>query len=132
MRKHITQFWEDGKNVTDMGRVVNDFHTNRLCELLRDHKGHVVIGNPNAHEDHNLTPTVILNPARDSDVMRDEIFGPILPVYPYTTFDEVVKTINEGEKPLAIYYYGPNNSSNFKRLERETSSGALVGNDALF
>lgn len=66
-----------------MGRVVNDFHKNRLCELLRDHQGNVVIGNPNAYEDKNLTPTVILNPSRDSALMKDEIFGPILPLYSY-------------------------------------------------
>ena len=89
-----------------MGRVVNDFHKNRLCELLRDHRGNVVIGNANAHEDENLTPTVILNPAKDSAVMRDEIFGPILPVYTYESFDEVIKFINDGEKPLALYYFG--------------------------
>lgn len=66
-----------------MGRVVNDFHHNRLCDLLKDHGGSVVIGNPNAHEDKNLTPTVILTPSRDSQVMKDEIFGPIMPVYTY-------------------------------------------------
>lgn len=66
-----------------MGHVINDFHTNRLCELLRDHKGNVLIGNPNAYEDKTLTPTVILNPAKDSALMKDEIFGPILPLYSY-------------------------------------------------
>ena len=130
--KYITQFWDDGRNVEDMGRVVNDFHRNRLCELLRDHRGHVVIGNPNAYQDHNLTPTVILSPARDSAVMRDEIFGPILPVFPYTNLDEVIKFINEGEKPLAMYYFGSHGSANFKRLEKETTSGALVANEVLF
>lgn len=53
-----------------------------------------------------MTPTVILSPAKDSAVMTDEIFGPILPVYPYSDFDEVIKTINDGEKPLALYYFG--------------------------
>jgi aldehyde dehydrogenase (NAD+) len=66
-----------------MGKVINDFHTNRLCELLRDHKGSVLIGNPNAYDDKMLTPTVVLNPARDSALMKDEIFGPILPLYSY-------------------------------------------------
>jgi aldehyde dehydrogenase (NAD+) len=83
MNKCIKEFWSEGKNVNDMGRVINDFHKNRLCELLRDHKGNVVIGNPNAHDDQNLTPTVILNPAKDSAVMKDEIFGPILPMYSF-------------------------------------------------
>jgi hypothetical protein len=48
LEKYIKEFFDEGRNVADMGRVVNDFHRNRLCELLRDHKGNVVIGNPNA------------------------------------------------------------------------------------
>lgn len=40
--------------------------------------------------------------------------------------------IKEGEKPLAIYYFGKSNSENYKRLEKETSSGALVTNETLF
>lgn len=106
MKKYVTEFWQEGRNEGDMGKVINDFHKNRLCELLRDHRGNVVIGNANAYEDKNLTPTVILNPAKDSAVMMEEIFGPILPVYPYGSFDEVIKMINEGEKPLALYYFG--------------------------
>jgi aldehyde dehydrogenase (NAD+) len=64
----------------DMGTVVNDFHRNRLCNLLKDHNGTLVVGNANAPQDKNLTPTVILNPSRNSPLMKEEIFGPILPV----------------------------------------------------
>jgi aldehyde dehydrogenase (NAD+) len=63
-----------------MGRIINDFHLNRLCRLLKDHQGQVIIGNANANEDLNLTPTVIMNPSFDSPLMKDEIFGPILPI----------------------------------------------------
>ena len=115
-----------------MGRVINDFHKNRLCELLRDHKGKVVIGNPNACDDNNLTPTVILNPAVDSAVMKDEIFGPILPVYSFDSFDDVIKSIRSRDKPLVVYYFGKNGSKNYQRLESETSSGAIVTNEVLF
>lgn len=40
--------------------------------------------------------------------------------------------INQNEKPLAVYYFGKSNSANYKRLEKETSSGALVTNETLF
>ncbi|CDW83562.1 aldehyde dehydrogenase [Stylonychia lemnae] len=132
LKKEVASMWEEGKNIKDMGKVINDFHHNRLCELLRNHGGNVSIGNSNAHEDRNLQPTVILSPDRESPVMKDEIFGPILPVYTYSNFDEVIKMINEGEKPLALYYFGSASSANYKRLEKETSSGALVSNEVLF
>lgn len=66
-----------------MGKVINDFHLNRLCDLLKDHQGRVVVGNANAHDDKNLCPTVVLEPSKESPLMKDEIFGPILPVYTY-------------------------------------------------
>jgi acyl-CoA reductase-like NAD-dependent aldehyde dehydrogenase len=67
--RFIKEFFDEGRNEADMGRVVNDFHKKRLCELLRDHKGNVVIGNANAFNDGNLTPTVILNPQRNTPLM---------------------------------------------------------------
>jgi acyl-CoA reductase-like NAD-dependent aldehyde dehydrogenase len=64
--------------------------------------------------------------------MRDEIFGPILPVVPYQSIDEAIKYINDGEKPLALYYFGSQKGANARRIEKETSSGAYVVNDAIY
>jgi acyl-CoA reductase-like NAD-dependent aldehyde dehydrogenase len=133
LKKHIAAFWSDGSNVADMGRVVNTSHHNRLCDLFTDiDPSQIVCGNPNVLQDRDLKPSVVLNPAQDSRLMKDEIFGPILPLITYIEFDEVVKYINTMEKPLAIYYFGSSSGSNYKRLEKETSSGALVNNDVLF
>ncbi len=115
-----------------MGKVVSEFHHNRLCDMLKDHQGHVIIGNPNAHDDKRLQPTVIVSPSKEAAVMKEEIFGPILPVYTYQNFDEVVKHINSNPKPLCLYYFGKTSGKNFKKLEKETSSGALVANETLF
>jgi aldehyde dehydrogenase (NAD+) len=38
LKKYIKEFWADGKNVEDMGTIVNDFHTKRVCDLIRDHR----------------------------------------------------------------------------------------------
>jgi len=115
-----------------MGRIINDFHLNRCCDLIRDHKSQIIVGNANAHEDKKLTPTVILNPEKDTPLMQEEIFGPILPLITFKTFDEAITYINELDKPLVSYYFGHRTGKNFKRLEKETSSGALVANDTLF
>lgn len=65
--------------------------------------------------------------------MKEEIFGPILPLVSFQTIDDVIKIVNEGEKPLAIYYFGSVLfNSNLSKLEKGTSSGALVTNDTLF
>lgn len=99
---------------------------------MADHEGTVVIGNANAHEDKNLTPSVILNPNKDSPIMQEEIFGPLLPVYTYKNIDEAIQFINELDKPLAVYYYGNNSTKNknLMRVKEETYSGAFLVNEA--
>ena len=97
-----------------LGKVINQGSHDRICDLLdpADHKGKVVLGNVNAHKDRILTPTIIVNPARDCGLMKAEIFGPIMPVLTFKKIDEVIAFINSKPKPLAIYYYGSNSSSN--------------------
>ena len=116
-----------------LGKVSSQFHTNRLCKLMADHKGSVIMGNATAHEDGNLTPTVILNPAEDCPLMAEETFGPILSVFHYKKFDEAIKLINSKPKPLAVYYFGinSNKNENMMRLLQETSSGAFVVNECV-
>jgi len=59
----------------------------------------------------------VLNPSENSELLKEEIFGPILPIIPYVNFDEVVnKHIRKREKPLVVYYSGSTSSSNYKRL----------------
>jgi acyl-CoA reductase-like NAD-dependent aldehyde dehydrogenase len=78
-----------------------------------------------------LSPTIVLNPNKDSQMMNEEIFGPILIILTYKHFDEVIKQIRDGGKPLAVYYAGNPSSKNFKRLTEETSSGNITANDVL-
>ncbi len=91
-----------------LGNAINDFHHERLCSLFKDHQGTVVIGNSNAHNDKDLKPSAVLNPSPDSPLMKDEIFGPIMPIITYKNIDEAVEFINSRPKPLATYYYGCN------------------------
>jgi aldehyde dehydrogenase (NAD+) len=110
--------------------MINEFHYNRVCDLLKDHGGEVVMGNKDAPTDRNLKITIILNPRKDCAVMQEEIFGPIFPVFTYNNFDEVINYVTEEqEKPLVSYYFGARNGTNAKRMENETSSGALLVND---
>lgn len=89
-------------------------------------------GNPEAHKDMDLRPTVVLEPRLDSEIMKEEIFGPLLPVLRFSSTDEAIKLINSRDKPLGMYYYGPNSASNvnLQRFMNETSSGAFIVNDA--
>lgn len=63
--------------------------------------------------------------------MKDEIFGPILPILSYSNIEEAIKHINSNDKPLAIYFFGDKNTKQCKRVQNETSSGAFVTNETL-
>lgn len=129
----MESMYKGGKDKESLGNVINDFHRDRLCKLLLDHGGTVLIGNANAHEDKNLTPTVILNPLTTSPLMKEEIFGPILPIITYNTIDDAIKFINERDKPLSIYYFGTNSDRNSSliKVQDQTSSGSFVVNEVV-
>ena len=130
LRENLATGYNDGKTPADSGKIINEFHYERLCDLLKDHGGEVVIGNKDAAVDRNLQPTLILNPSKDAQLMKEEIFGPIFPLIPYKDIGEAIKYITEEqEKPLVLYYFGKRNGPNQQRLLDETSSGAFVVND---
>lgn len=93
LEKIMKDLHKDGKCKDILGHSISNFHYERVCYLLKDHKGTVVIGNSKAHIDKNLEPTVVLNPVVNSPLMTEEIFGPILPVITYKNIDEAINFI---------------------------------------
>ena len=78
-----------------------------------------------------IAPTVVLNPDRNSPLGTEEVFGPILTIFSFNSFDECIKLINSRDKPLALYYFGKSRV-NMERLKNHTSSGNLTWNDCIF
>ena len=70
--------------------------------------------------------SLVLNPAKDSALMRDEIFGPILPIVPYDDLDDAVASVNAGERPLALYVFSDEPALAEDVLARTHSGGAAV------
>jgi acyl-CoA reductase-like NAD-dependent aldehyde dehydrogenase len=82
-------------------------------------------------KDRFFPPTLLLEPEKNSKIMKEEIFGPILPIYPYDSPIDVIKFIQSGARPLAVYYYGEPCSVVRQRLEEGTVSGGFVVNDSV-
>ena len=121
-----------GKGSPDMGNIVTDFHVDRIMTLVNGAKGKVICGGKMNKAAKYVEPTIIVDPDMNSAVMKEEIFGPVIPVISYKNFDEVIKHINDGDKPLALYYYGKCSSNpNNTRLLNETSSGSYIVNETI-
>ena len=78
-------------------------------------------------EDRYIGPTLITNATRDMRVLKEEIFGPLLPIVSFKDLGEVKQWINQYDKPLALYVY-TRNPSRFKDLIKSTSAGGVVWN----
>ena len=90
----ITDFYgPDPRLSPALGRVVNEAHMNRLLGMLEASKGRVVTGGSSNAAERYLSPTVLAEVAWDDPVMRDEIFGPVLPVLSYENVGEALSAL---------------------------------------
>ncbi len=90
----------------DYGKIINEKHFRRLCGLMDE--GKVVFGGNIDEETFRIAPTVMADVQWEDAVMGQEIFGPILPVLTYDSFDEIVAKLQGRDKPLALYLFSHN------------------------
>lgn len=129
INKCIKEFYtDDPKTFEDYGRIVNQRHFKRVMALMEGST--VAVGGDNDESQCYIGPTVLKDVTGDSTVMREEIFGPLLPIITVSGVDEAIQFINEREKPLVVYVFSHDNKL-IKRVIAETSSGALLANDCL-
>ncbi|MBP1327141.1 aldehyde dehydrogenase (NAD+) [Leucobacter exalbidus] len=110
------------KDNPDYGRIINDANFGRLVSYLAD--GRIVTGGDYDADARHISPTVLADVDPEAAVMRDEIFGPILPLIAVDSLDAALAFVTARDKPLAAYVFS-DDASVRRRWERETSSGAL-------
>lgn len=106
----------------DYGRIISDAQFDRLAGFLGD--GEAAVGGGADRGSRFIAPTVLTGVARDAGVMREEIFGPILPLIEVADLDDALSVVLDGEKPLSAYVFS-DDAETRRRWEHETSSGAL-------
>ncbi|MGW0039435.1 aldehyde dehydrogenase family protein [Gordonia sp. NPDC003376] len=114
----------------DTTRIVNRRHLDRLARVLETHGGEQYGGVVDA-ERLTISPALVTDPDPDSELMREEIFGPILPLISVPDLDAAVEFINDRPKPLALYLFTRSAAGEHKVLE-QTSSGSVGINHLLY
>lgn len=123
---------EEAKECEAYGKLIDQRHAELVLSYLENHGGEVIVGGKGDPSKHFVEPTIVKNPSKDSALYKNEVFGPIMKILTYTSFDDVVTAINDQEKPLALYYFGASrNNPNKDRIENETSCGMLVFNEVI-
>ena len=121
-------YGKEPKESPDYCRIVNDRNFERLEKLLKD--AEVYYGGRTDPKERYIEPTVLRTASLDCAVMRDEIFGPILPVIQIGESDQAIDFVNSRPKPLALYLFSKSRSVK-KRVLEETSSGGVCVNDVV-
>jgi aldehyde dehydrogenase (NAD+) len=116
----------DPQKSPDYGRIVSEHHFDRLVGLLEG--GTACIGGQHDRADRYIAPTVLVNVSPDAPVMREEIFGPILPVLEVSSVPDVIDFINARSSPLGLYVFAEDPSA-VKQILDATTSGAATVNE---
>lgn len=127
IRKKLVAFYgKDPKQSKDYGRIVNARHFQRLQGYLDGQQ--VVHGGEVDPSSCYMAPTIVMQPAQDSSVMQEEIFGPILPIVTVDSIEQAPSLINQRSKPLAMYIYSKNKAFQDDMLTK-CSAGSVAVND---
>ncbi len=106
-------------------RIINSRHFQRLKGLLGNQN--IILGGELREQENYISPTLVEEPSLQSPIMREEIFGPILPILSFDSIEEPIRYIQSQPKPLALYYFGKQN----KDIIRKTTSGGACINDTI-
>lgn len=121
----------DAQASPDYGRIVNERHMRRLLSILREDESSVVYGGESDLAARFIAPTILCPESIEGAAcMREEIFGPLLPVFAYEDLREVIAYIRAREKPLALYIFSEN-VAQIENILRSTSSGGACINDTV-
>lgn len=112
----------------DYARIINSRNFNRLTNMLSNEN--CIVGGQTNIDTQYIAPTLIDEPKLDSEVMKDEIFGPILPVISYDDDSKLERIILKYDKPLSLYVFSTN-SAKAKKIIQQFSFGGGAINDTI-
>ncbi len=123
--KSLAEFHgSDARRSPDYGRIIPTRHFERLVGFLKD--GKIARGGTHDAKDRFIAPTILTEVSPEAPVMREEIFGPILPVLDFDTLDDALALLRDRPTPLALYVFTSDREIERRVLTEVRSGGACV------
>lgn len=122
------QYGEEPLSNPDYGKIINEKHFDRLLGLIDEKK--MVLGGNASRDTLQISPTVMDNVTWEDAVMQEEIFGPIMPILTFDSFEEVYELLAERPKPLALYLFSEDKGRVREVTERCSYGGGCI-NDTI-
>lgn len=132
LKKQVAKFYSDNGDFSSSlcySRLINENHTDRLNEtILKEiEAGAKIISGGNSDIDKKfIEPTIITGVAVDGPVMSEEIFGPILPILTYKTFEDIIEVVRKNPNPLAMYIFSDDKKFTSSIINRIPSGGVTL------
>lgn len=125
--KSIQQFYGVNASASEhYGKIINDKQWERLNSYLSE--GEIVYGGKTDRSKLFIEPTIMTHIPENARIMKDEIFGPILPIITYQSNEEALAVIHKNPNPLAFYVFTENKATEQYWLTNVPSGGACVNN----
>ncbi len=124
----VLQFGDNPLENPDYGKIVNGKHFARLRGLIDEEK--VVFGGGMYEMKEKIAPTILDNVTWEDRVMQEEIFGPILPILTFESFEEIYGLLQDKPKPLALYLFTESENRKKEVVARIPFGGGCI-NDVI-
>jgi coniferyl-aldehyde dehydrogenase len=138
LRERVADSYPTLKDNDDYTCIINDRHYERIRGLIEDAEAKGArrvelnpAGEALGPASRKIPPTVLLDVNDDMKVMREEIFGPVLPVIGYGALAEAIAYVNDRPRPLTLYYFDDDRARVRHVLEQTVSGGAAVNETLL-
>jgi coniferyl-aldehyde dehydrogenase len=127
---YLNQELPDYASSADCTGIITERHRDRILAMVDEARAAgvrmVSLGGDGDEATRRLPLTLVVDPPADLRIMREEIFGPVLPVIPYDNLDDAVAGVNGGERPLGLYVFSKDPDVAERVLRQTTSGGACV------
>lgn len=125
IKEYINKFYIESYYNNTFPKIITNNHFERVVSLIN--KDDVIFGGES--KDNFISPTLV-NASWNSKIMEEEIFGPILPIITYNSFDEIIKEIVDRPRPLALYLF-TENKDEMKKVTNNINYGGGCINDVI-
>ena len=127
LKTAIQRFYGEEPSVNyNYGKIINERAFNRLVAYIN--QGKVIFGGKTNAATHYIEPTLLEDVPPDAAVMGEEIFGPLLPILTFNTFEEAKSIIDRNANPLALYIFTNSKTNEEKWLRQVSFGGGCVNN----
>ncbi len=127
LRDSIQNFYSnDPSSSADYGKIINEKRFKKLVGYLEKEK--VFYGGKNDKDSLYIEPTLLENVSMEDDVMKEEIFGPVLPVLTFNTTNEAIEMVQQNENPLAFYLFTKDKKIENEWMKKIRFGGGCINN----